>query len=94
MVKSDCPFCTKVEKTYASFWSGPCGDSFCYASCDSPNCHSELRKGKTPTEHNAYVDAQHSRRIDVLASLYPGVDRSLIDGMLTSFDEISKAHCQ
>lgn len=32
-------------------WLGPCGDSFCYASCDSPDCHWELRLGKTPSEH-------------------------------------------
>jgi len=33
-------------------WLGPCADSFCYGSCTSPHCKSELRLGKTPAEHN------------------------------------------
>ncbi len=32
-------------------WLGPCGDSFCYASCDSPHCHFLLRRAPTPEEH-------------------------------------------
>lgn len=38
-------------------FEGPCGDSFCYASCDMATCRWDLRKGKTPAEHNAAVRA-------------------------------------
>lgn len=36
---------------------GPCGDSFCYASCDMATCRYDLRKGDTPAKHNAVVKA-------------------------------------
>lgn len=29
---------TKNRTLYAAEYRGPCGDSFCYASCDSPAC--------------------------------------------------------
>jgi hypothetical protein len=32
-------------------WLGGCGDSFCWASCDSPDCKSEYRLGDTPSKH-------------------------------------------
>jgi hypothetical protein len=33
-------------------WLGPCADSFCYASCDSPDCKWDRRLGDTPKKHN------------------------------------------
>jgi hypothetical protein len=33
-------------------FSGPCGDSFCYGSCDMAACHYSYRLGKTPEAHN------------------------------------------
>ena len=39
-------------------WEGPCGDSFCYASCDNADCRREYRKGSTPAEHNKVVEAE------------------------------------
>jgi hypothetical protein len=28
-----------------SRWRGPCGDSYCFASCDSPDCRYQFRLG-------------------------------------------------
>jgi hypothetical protein len=36
-------------------WLGGCSDSFCYASCDSPHCKSEFRKGDTPSKHHIRI---------------------------------------
>lgn len=33
-------------------FAGPCGDSFCYGSCDMAACHYSYRLGKTPSAHN------------------------------------------
>lgn len=41
--------------TSTNKFAGPCGDSFCYASCDMAVCRYEMRKGKTPKEHNEKV---------------------------------------
>lgn len=29
---------TRRREIYTKVFEGPCGDSFCYASCDSPSC--------------------------------------------------------
>ena len=29
---------TRNRSIYTKSYTGPCGDSFCYASCDSPSC--------------------------------------------------------
>ena len=39
-------------------FSGPCGDSFCYGSCDMASCRHDLRLGKTPAEHNAVIEVR------------------------------------
>ncbi|MEO8035467.1 MAG: hypothetical protein ABI837_13610, partial [Acidobacteriota bacterium] len=49
----------KIPEKAADYpvWSGPCGDSFCFASCDMAHCRYQNRLGKTPAEHNAKIDA-------------------------------------
>lgn len=42
-----CQKCKKVKPTtrhrtfYTKNYVGPCGDSFCYASCDMDSCHAK-----------------------------------------------------
>lgn len=63
----------KWQKTGArgsNVWLGPCGDSFCYASCDLPVCKHQERLGRTPDEHNQECDKLHRARADVIIELY------------------------
>jgi len=65
------------RKTNKTRWEGPCGDSFCYASCDIPSCRYDLRLGDTPAKHNQKVDELHKERAKHLNKLYPGLSEDL-----------------
>lgn len=53
-------------------WLGPCDDSFCYATCDLPDCRWEFRRGDTPNEHRRVklaVAKERNPNIEVLEGL-------------------------
>ena len=49
-----------------NYWMGPCADSFCYASCDSPHCKQNLRLGKNPQEHNNRLRIMQAEELNAL----------------------------
>lgn len=68
-------------------WNGPCGDSFCYASCDMPHCRRDLRLGVTPGEHNAIVATLHRDRAQEIIALY-GLSGDLATKVTDLFEEL------
>lgn len=61
-------------------WLGPCGDSFCYASCDLPDCHWELRMGNTPNQDREVRLAVARNKDPNIAELERLIDRGSTHG--------------
>lgn len=59
-----------IKVWYEPHWAGPCGDSFCYASCNLPACKRDRRLGLTPKEHNEAVSKVHEARATAIIDLY------------------------
>lgn len=77
--------------SFSKGWQGPCGDSFCYAGCDSPHCHYDYRLGLTPELHNQKVreiPKEQAMEICRIYNLEPGSE--LADDVLDLFRRLGE----